>query len=229
MNNLEFGVEQGGEVRHKVMAALVQNLYRPRFSVLEIGSFEGQSALVWSAAIVQYCPEGGKVLCVDPWSSKYLEKYLDMGEAYVMMHDALKDGTVYRRFKQNVAYADRRAPVNHLVGKMSDVYDILKCDQFDIVYIDGDHSASAVSEDIKLAQPLVRVGGLLCGDDLESQGGGVDWDSTVAVSETIDYVGGMHPGVTVAVWLAFGQVWEKNGVWAVQKTDVHAWQPPAGM
>ena len=221
----EFGVAQSGGGRHFVLNSLVGALHRPIISVLEIGSFEGQSALIWSAVITQHC-QRGRVLCVDPWSPKYIEKYLGQGAAYETMADALRSGEAYRRFKYNIAFADARAPISHLVGTLRDVYDILRGEQFDIVYIDGDHSASAVSEDIELARPLVKVGGLMCGDDLEAQGGGVDWDSTVAVSETTDYVGATHPGEPVAVWLAFGQVWSSIGVWAVLKTDTNAWQPP---
>jgi len=36
---------------------------------------------------------------------------------------------------------------------------------FDWVYIDGDHSYKEVKQDIKNYQPLVKPGGLLCGDD----------------------------------------------------------------
>ena len=165
------------------------------------------------------------MLCVDPWGAEYIEKYLGGGAAYVNMAEALRSGEVYRRFCSNAAAADPRAPVNHLRGSLQQVCDQLQGKTFDIVYIDGDHSAEAVREDIALTQPLVNIGGLLCGDDLEVQGGDCDLNVAREIADTVDYAG-YHPGVTVAVWEAFGRVWVRNGVWVVQKTSEHAWQPP---
>jgi predicted O-methyltransferase YrrM len=38
-------------------------------------------------------------------------------------------------------------------------------DNMDFIYIDGDHSFDNVLEDIRLYEPKVRVGGILCGHD----------------------------------------------------------------
>ncbi len=226
---IEFGVRQGSDVRHAVMSSLVQYLQRQSVSVLEVGSYEGQSALVWSAAIAEHCPQGGSVLCVDPWATDYLEKYLVFGHAYGQIHAAFQTGEVYRRFCNNVTFAHSKAPIAHLKGTLSQVLPSICSRRFDVVYIDGDHCASAVRKDLTLTKDLVNAGGLLCGDDLEVQGGDCDLNDVVAVSETTDFWSGLHPGVTVAVWEAFSRVWMRNGVWAVKRTADGAWQIPEGL
>jgi hypothetical protein len=92
---------------------------------------------------------------------------------------------------------------------------------YDIVYLDGDHSHAAVAKDIELSRPLVRDGGVLCGDDLEIQAHEIE-----AVSERPeglpDYVvepatgRTFHPGVTRAVGEAFGPVSAWMGFWALR-------------
>jgi hypothetical protein len=229
MGTPEFSVPQGGENRYSVLAGFVKSLCRRFVTVLEVGSFEGQSALVWSGAIAQHCSEGGHVLCVDPWSPQYIEKYLRQGPAYVMMSEVLSSGEAYARFCRNATCASLRSPIGHIRGTLRQAAEQLRGQTFDIVYIDGDHAAFACREDIERSRSLVGVGGLLCGDDLEVQGGDCDdWEAVLAVADTVDYVSGMHPGVTVAVWEAFGRVASRNGVWAVQKTAENSWCPPAG-
>ena len=229
MNQPEISVVQSGANRYGVLNALVKSSGLSRLSVLEVGSFEGQSALIWSAAIAQHCSEGGMVLCVDPWSEEYLKKYLGQGAAYNTMAEGLRSGEVYRRFRQNAELADMRVPIRHFQGTLKQAVKILHSNTFDIIYLDGDHALSAVREDIALARELVRVGGLLCGDDLEVQGGDCAWDAAMSIADQYDYIWGYHPGVTIAVWEAFGRVWSQQGVWAVQKTADNAWQPPAGV
>ena len=78
-------------------------------------------------------------------------------------------------------------------------------------------------KDIKNALPLLKDGGLLCGDDLEMQLSGVDGDFVkrhLDLDMAVDPVSGVafHPGVTLAV----GEFFQKDvpcyeGCWVVQK------------
>ena len=68
-----------------------------------------------------------------------------------------------------------------------------------------------------LAEPLVRTGGVLCGDDLEIQLDGVI-QAEVERLKNIQYYREYHPGVTLAVGQVFGPVWAEDGVWAVRRT-----------
>lgn len=51
-----------------------------------------------------------------------------------------------------------------ITGQSSDVHSYLP-DNLDFIYIDGDHSYSAVKKDIELYYPKVREGGILGGHD----------------------------------------------------------------
>jgi hypothetical protein len=104
-----------------------------------------------------------------------------------------------------------------------EVLPVLKDNSFDLIYIDGDHEAGAVKNDIEKALPLLKDGGLLCGDDLEVQLSGVDFDFVrlnLDLDMVVDPTSGVafHPGVTLAV----GEFFQKDvpcyeGYWVVQK------------
>lgn len=92
--------------------------------------------------------------------------------------------------------------------------------KFDVIYIDGDHRYEAVVGDILMAKKLLASGGILCGDDLEKQVHEVDLDILQkGVEEGRDtIVSGekgysFHPGVTLAVHEAIGEVSSYAGLW----------------
>ncbi len=229
MPTTEYGVVQGGEERHSILRDLVRK-FNPghRMTVIEVGSYEGESALVWSWAIEQFCAGGGRVLCIDPWSEDYLQSFLTR-PIYDQMAKDLRDGTVFRRFMHNKALASPKAPIEFFRGTLKLYCELFLPRKVDIVYLDGNHSGRAVAGDIALAKGLVKDGGLLVGDDLEQQFNSCDQATALACVESEDYINGFHPGVTVAVWNAFGPVWSKSGTWTMQKVNDTVWQPPSGM
>lgn len=185
--------------------------------VLEVGAWTGESALCWQAAIVRHCPQGGFVLCVDPWES-YASAADLAGESPIYRHmDALlKSGEAFDLFRRNIQTDDQQTvPIIWQRGRLTDEAVALR-HQFDIVYLDGSHYLADVLADIEVARALVRPGGVLCGDDLEMQGNECDLAVDRALP-LVDYVVDHHPGVTVAVWEAFGEVWSRDGVWAVRR------------
>ena len=100
----------------------------------------------------------------------------------------------------------------------------LQDEAFDIIFIDGDHSYEFVKSDITHAKRLVRLGGIIVGDDLELQFPSVDspyHKEQVELKNHFcsapDNSMGYHPGVTQAVWEEFGQVNNPLGLWAVRK------------
>ena len=232
MKTTEYGVVQGGEERYSVLRDLVRK-FNPGparvMHVLEVGSYEGASALVWSGAIAQFCAGGGRVLCIDPWSEDYLQPFITR-PIYNQMASDFRDGTVFRRFQHNVSLANPKVPIDWFRGTFKSYCEVFLPRKFDIIYLDGNHSYSALAEDIALVKDWVVDGGLLVGDDLEQQ---LDTcsspESARACADTEDYINGYHPGVTVAVWEAFGRVWSKSGTWAMQKVNTTTWQPPAGV
>lgn len=216
---------QGSGARHDVLRALFKLTQRERMDVLEVGSWVGETALLWAKAINE-CPRKGSVLCVDPWTPYMSERDLSKRGTYAGMDDMLREGSAFALFLENIQGEERPrgVPINFYRTTLPEVAHQLAPAGFDLVYIDGSHYLEAVKADIKAARGLVREGGLLVGDDLELQGNAVNLELAGSLSEE-DYASvgspgqNYHPGVTVAVWEAFGPVWEQNGVWAMQKKD----------
>jgi predicted O-methyltransferase YrrM len=117
--------------------AAVGHLADRSFDVLEIGSFEGRSALFFLETFLK-----SRVTCVDPFPPKRSAKF---------------DHNI-RRYRHRLT--KRR-------GRSAAVLDQLVTEKrrYDVVYIDGDHSRGAVLADTVLAWQLLRVGGVLIWDD----------------------------------------------------------------
>ena len=125
-----------------------------RKNFLEIGSFEGRSA-VW---IVQYMMEdGGELICVDTWEG---------GAEHV---NGEMSGAEYR-FKHNIDlimgnFVDRDVqPIKSTsVDALGNLISYKK--QFDFIYIDGSHLAKDVLTDACMAWPLLKSKGFMVFDD----------------------------------------------------------------
>lgn len=217
-----FGVGQCGSARLAVLNYLIKLQARrgKALRVLEIGAYEGGSALAWSGAIAQHGAKGGVVHCVDPWVPYLPADDVASNQTCHAMQNELRSGAVFERFKANLQYAAPGAPISYDVGTLPQVSKRLGAQRslFDVVFIDGSHAYADVREDLRAAVPLLRIGGFLCGDDLEKQ----LYECVRAQVEAIktrEYVEGYHPGVTLAVGERFGKVWCREGVWAMQKLD----------
>lgn len=118
---------------------------------LEIGSFEGASA-VW---LMDHCPNL-TLTCVDIFGPAFDDV----------------TGEYEQRFERNVAeYGDR---IIKMKGKSADVLKTLpQRSQFDLIYIDGDHSYEGALIDAQLAFPLLKKGGILIFDDYNNPQFGV--------------------------------------------------------
>jgi predicted O-methyltransferase YrrM len=189
--------------------------------ILEVGSWAGHSTLTWAEAVGKF-ERDGSILCVDPWGRYIAAEDLKSAiGAYQAMDAAVDLDLIYTLFLHNIAFADRRARVDHLRGRFDQVAPYLGDAQFDIVYIDGSHYYADVAHDVAAAKRLVRDGGLICGDDLEYQLADVDAAfvrANIARDYVIDPKGrGMHPGVTLAVAEALGPVANYSGFWIMRR------------
>lgn len=109
--------------------------------VLEVGSFEGRSA-VW-----------------------FLENLIDDPEARLVCVDPFRDPQTELRFDHNIAVSGAADRVTKLKGFSASVLPTLERCSFDLVYVDGSHRAGDVLLDGVLAWDLLRNGGLLLFDD----------------------------------------------------------------
>jgi predicted O-methyltransferase YrrM len=114
--------------------------------VLEIGSYEGQSALFWHGFL------NAHVTCIDNW------KHVADGCANAREVERHFDNNTrgLRITKMKVA-TSTDALVQLIRDKVS----------FDLAYIDGDHSRLQVMIDTCLAWRLLRSGGIMVWDDYE--------------------------------------------------------------
>jgi predicted O-methyltransferase YrrM len=222
---LFFGTGSGWQGMHAparqvFMSAAIDLLcqagHRPPH-VLEVGSYMGASALTWAYAIDTFAG-GGTVTCVDTWRID-ASAGLASGEMDLLLRRT--DGA-YESFLRNVGTAPGSVKIDHHRGASADVMPKLPAAAYDLVYIDGSHFRDDVAADIRNAEPLLRDGGLLCGDDLELQAQECDLDFARRHPrhDLIDdpRTGrSFHPGVTVAVAERLGVVSAYRGFWIVRK------------
>jgi predicted O-methyltransferase YrrM len=127
--------------------------------VLELGSFKGRSATAMAGTAI-------KVYCVDDFQGSP-----EHAHWFKNLHPR-------KCFMKNMAELMEDDKVQLFEGRFADVVRGFPFSLVDMVFIDGDHKEASVREDIALALPLLRKGGLLCGHD---------------------YGEPNHPGVKVAV------------------------------
>lgn len=122
--------------------------------VLEIGSFEGRSA-IWAMGKLE---AGGEVICIDTWEGGEDHKNNEL------------DGAE-ERFKRNINKATQKyAGVGVTAYKGTSFSALAKLitedtKGFDVVYVDGSHTAWDTLTDACMAFPLLKVGGFLVFDD----------------------------------------------------------------
>lgn len=120
--------------------------------ILEIGSYEGRSALFF----LNYLPRC-RIVCVDRFDENCKPERVP------------KMVAVEKRFDSNLApFASR---VEKRKGESAAMLPKLALEEyrFDLVYVDGDHRAASVYLDAALSWPLLVAGGLMIFDDYQWQ------------------------------------------------------------
>ena len=113
---------------------VIKNNFK-KFSYLEIGSFEGSSALFVLKNFITT-----KLYCVDSWNDKY----------------------EYKRFIFNLKKFKGRYK---FFKRTSDNFFSKNSEKFDLIYVDGSHTKSQVFKDIKNSWKILNIGGLIICDD----------------------------------------------------------------
>jgi cephalosporin hydroxylase len=113
---------------------------RPDLRYLEIGVFEGRS-VIWMLENVLTDPSS-RVTAIDVFMADYEQT-----------------------FDANIAATGAGDRITKLVGPSRERLRPLEPNSFDIIYVDGSHTADDVLADAVLAWPLLREGGLMIFDD----------------------------------------------------------------
>ena len=136
---------------------MIMRSFDPR-RVLEIGSFEGRSAVYFIDKLNGL--QDARLICIDPWAVYW--------ELDVLM-DAIEE-----RFDKNIATAlkDTNVDFSKMKGpsiKMLSELILEDEPQFDLIYVDGSHTAVDVFADAALSFHLLKVGGVLIFDDYAAE------------------------------------------------------------
>jgi len=128
-------------------AWLARQAYHCR-KILEIGTCHGAS----TRAMLDN--SHATIYCVDSWAGGIDTSYGQVPEDWA-----------YQTFLENMRDMRKRLRIFKMYSHQAPKH--LEGLEFDMVYIDADHSYSAVKQDIQNFAPFVREGGLLCGHDYE--------------------------------------------------------------
>lgn len=157
--------------------------------MVEIGSFRGRSLASVAENIKR---KRLRVLSVDIFDKVISEDYVEP-DVYAKREGMLDD------FLLTIEQFGIREHVDVLAAKSIDAAKMLSDQQFDLVFIDADHSYEAVKADIEAWWPLVKEGGIMAGHDYDHN--------------TRQWL-----GVYKAVHEKFGQPYFGCFIWAVRKT-----------
>ena len=133
-----------------VWSSLLASMRDRPLNILEIGSWEGRSAIFF----LEYC-HLSRITCIDPFD----------GEPNEYVTSAGGFAQVEQRFDSNTApYAGRVTKLKSISSKaLIDLQDQKR--SYDLIYIDGAHDRDAVHVDSLLAWPLLKNGGTIIWDD----------------------------------------------------------------
>lgn len=195
-----------------VLTGLSESVAHSGCRLLEVGSWCGDSAIVLGEVARRH---GGHLYCVDWWKGNVgtdLETIANVRDVFPVF---------WERVRQN-GLEDIIIPIR---GKSNDVAAVLAAGKFDFVYLDGDHRFEAIRRDIEDFAPLVRTGGVLCGDDCE--GKPCDFDAAfLEAGKSQDHSELVHCGVVLAVGAAFPDYSIDYNIWSVARTE-SGWNPTA--
>ena len=189
-----FGIDD-----REALRVLVRRVIRPGCRIIEIGSWLGTGSTQVIIEELLGVPDV-KLFCVDTWK----------GSPNVVRHQQIvSEYDVVASFRRNVSLAGGEGIVRQLIMSSEDAATLSQDQQFDLVFIDGNHSYAQTKSDISLWQLKVRKGGILCGHDCECRPVG-ELGQMVRAAPDVDAIPGegtrfsvIHPGVVLAVEEAF--------------------------
>lgn len=127
------------------------------YKILEIGTWAGHSATLWASA----CKEKNKgiVFCIDTWGAS--------DNAPETMKRVVKKNMIFKLFLHNLETGGLKDYIVPIKGSSDTIAEILQPNTFNFVYIDGDHAYTQFKKDLLNYMKVVKINGIICGDDLE--------------------------------------------------------------
>jgi len=123
---------------------------KPKLHFLEIGSFQGRST-VWLLENI-LTDNTSAITCIDTFEGSI--------EHTIHFQNDIKN--LFDIFSHNISKFKNK--VNIIKDKSQNALKKIN-EQYDFIYIDGDHKASSVIEDAILSFPLLKKGGIMIFDD----------------------------------------------------------------
>lgn len=191
-------------------------LFETPIQALEVGTWFGEgSTQIW----LDHLCAGSTLTLVDPW--KPYASAADLADKE--WNYAAMDGQVLQAYLSTILAVRKfenahpgKVAVDILRGDSERLLARMKDDQFDFIYVDGDHKYESVKQNLRDAKRLARRElSLICGDDLELQPS-PELLEVARANRDRDYLRdpyNFHPGVMLAVHEEFGQVGMSNGFW----------------
>lgn len=132
---------------------------QPNLRALEVGSYEGRSA-VWLLENILTAPDSS-ITCVDTF-----EMDDEFREILNRMKIAIPQNVnIEEMFDANVLATGVKEKVTKLKGRSAEMLRTLPLDSFDVIYIDGSHTARNVLRDAVLCWDLMKINGIMIFDD----------------------------------------------------------------
>ena len=167
-NNTVKEFIHGWTGHHSFLKEIVE-LKKPK-TVIEVGSFLGQSAINMGAALKALNLESN-ILCVDTWLGSP-EHWRNDKCNNLNLFNYFETGisTLYDQFIQNVIANKLEDVIVPIPNTSAHVYEILnwKNVKADLIYIDASHNENDVYDDITRYSKLLNPDGIIFGDDYSS-------------------------------------------------------------
>jgi len=139
-------------------SAILDPLKEIKLRVLEIGSYEGLSALFF----LNFLPRSS-IACIDPWDAATIEPAISR----LVPGDAEQYPFAEGRFDRNLRpFVDRVTKIKGFsIDALTDLG--LSRRRFDLIYVDGSHRRADAYRDCVLSWPLLDPDGIMLIDDYE--------------------------------------------------------------
>jgi predicted O-methyltransferase YrrM len=132
--------------------------------ILEIGSFEGKSTVWFLENLLQN--QNSSITCIDPWTS--YSQTNDSFESYNSENTEWDFKNHKNTFLYNIKESGFENKVNIIQGFSHEILpELIHKKKFDIIFIDGNHTAPFVITDAVFSWYMLKPDGLLIFDDYQ--------------------------------------------------------------